>query len=163
MAREKKRKSDVLMAAQSLDNEIQSVKDLKRLSIGSMDLVTDPELEFRMSSSGNANGNSTITRSRKRKTWTPDSSSLNTSLSNLSEDDTSCYFSFTEDSESSLLSNSSLETTKAEYLHDKYDVGADEVVSLADRKEANYNDRRKALLMTRRRLSGSRWCYETAP
>ena len=154
MAREKKRKSDVLMAAQSLDNEIQSVKDLKRLSIGSMDLVTDPELEFRMSSSGNANGNSTITRSRKRKTWTPDSSSLNTSLSNLSEDDTSCYFSFTEDSESSLLSNSSLETTKAEYLHDKYDVGADEVVSLADRKEANYNDRRKALLMTRRRLSG---------
>ena len=154
MARREKRKSDVLIAAQSLDNEIQSVKDLKRLSIGSMDLVTDPELEFRMSGNGNSARKNTIAHSRKRKTWTPDSNSLNTSLLNSSEDDTSCYFSFTEDSESSLLSNSSLETTKAEYLHDKIDVGGDEVVSMSDRKEANYNDRKRALLLTRRRLSG---------
>ncbi|CAI1614774.1 hypothetical protein SEUBUCD646_0M00380 [Saccharomyces eubayanus] len=44
-----KRKSDVLIAAKSLDTEIQNVKNLKRLSIGSMDLVIDPELEFKVS------------------------------------------------------------------------------------------------------------------
>nr|API64805.1 Zds2p [Saccharomyces arboricola] len=43
-----KRKSDVLIAAKSLDTEIQNVKNLKRLSIGSMDLVIDPELEFKV-------------------------------------------------------------------------------------------------------------------
>ena len=45
-----KRKSDVLIAAKSLDTEIQNVKNLKRLSIGSMDLVIDPELEFKVNS-----------------------------------------------------------------------------------------------------------------
>lgn len=42
-----KRKSEVLIAAQSLDNEIRSVKNLKRLSIGSMDLLIDPELDIK--------------------------------------------------------------------------------------------------------------------
>ena len=42
-----KRKSEVLIAAQSLDNEIRSVKNLKRLSIGSMDLLMDPELDIK--------------------------------------------------------------------------------------------------------------------
>ncbi|CCK71395.1 Zds2p KNAG_0G03370 [Huiozyma naganishii CBS 8797] len=45
-----KRKSEVLIAAQSLDVEVQNVKHLKRLSIGSMDLLIDPELEFRVNS-----------------------------------------------------------------------------------------------------------------
>nr|API64799.1 Zds2p [Saccharomyces mikatae] len=45
-----KRKSDVFIAAKSLDTEIQNVKNLKRLSIGSMDLVIDPELEFKVNS-----------------------------------------------------------------------------------------------------------------
>ncbi|AEY94466.1 FAAL185Wp [Eremothecium gossypii FDAG1] len=43
-----KRKSEVLIAAQSLDYELQNVKNLKRISIGSMDLLMDPEMEFRM-------------------------------------------------------------------------------------------------------------------
>lgn len=46
-----KRKSEVLIAAQSLDNELQNVKNLKRLSIGSMDLLIDPEMEFRVNTS----------------------------------------------------------------------------------------------------------------
>ncbi|KAL3241261.1 Zds1p [Nakaseomyces bracarensis] len=41
-----KRKSEVLIAAQSLDNELRSVKNLKRLSIGSIDLLTDPDMEI---------------------------------------------------------------------------------------------------------------------
>lgn len=41
-----KRKSAVLIAAQSLDNELRSVKNLKRLSIGSMDMLTDPDMEM---------------------------------------------------------------------------------------------------------------------
>ncbi|CDO93467.1 unnamed protein product [Kluyveromyces dobzhanskii CBS 2104] len=44
-----KRKSAVLIAAQSLDQEVKHVKNLKRLSIGSMDLLMDPELEYRVS------------------------------------------------------------------------------------------------------------------
>ena len=50
-----KRKSEVLIAAQSLDNEIQSVKNLKRLSIGSLDLLFDPELEFRVNNPDSSN------------------------------------------------------------------------------------------------------------
>ena len=49
-----KRKSEVLIAAQSLDNEIRSVKNLKRLSIGSMDLLIDPELDIKFG--GESNG-----------------------------------------------------------------------------------------------------------
>lgn len=44
-----KRKSEVyLRAAQSLDQEVQHVKNLKRLSIGSVDLITDPDLNLRI-------------------------------------------------------------------------------------------------------------------
>lgn len=57
-----KRKSDVMIAAQSLDNEVQSVKNLKRISIGSMDMLMDPELEYRVSSSAGKQEN--------RKSWT---------------------------------------------------------------------------------------------
>ncbi|QLQ81811.1 hypothetical protein HG537_0G00650 [Torulaspora globosa] len=58
-----KRKSEVLIAAQSIENEVQSVKSLKRISIGSIDLLIDPELEFRVS---NPNA---------RKSWSSNSSS----------------------------------------------------------------------------------------
>ncbi|CAR21964.1 KLTH0C04048p [Lachancea thermotolerans CBS 6340] len=49
--RSEKRKSEVLIAAQSLDSELQHVKNLKRISIGSMDMLIDPEMEFRVSPS----------------------------------------------------------------------------------------------------------------
>lgn len=62
-----KRKSEVLIAAQSLDNEVQNVKNLKRISIGSIDLLMDPELEYRVSAS-----NSTT---NSRKSWSSGSSS----------------------------------------------------------------------------------------
>lgn len=58
-----KRKSEVLIAAQSIENEVQSVKSLKRISIGSIDLLIDPEMEFRVS---NPNA---------RKSWSSNSSS----------------------------------------------------------------------------------------
>ncbi|CUS21432.1 LAQU0S03e02454g1_1 [Lachancea quebecensis] len=51
LGRSEKRKSEVLIAAQSLDSELQHVKNLKRISIGSMDMLIDPEMEFRVSSS----------------------------------------------------------------------------------------------------------------
>ncbi|QLL34692.1 hypothetical protein HG536_0H00670 [Torulaspora globosa] len=58
-----KRKSEVLIAAQSIENEVQSVKSLKRISIGSIDLLIDPEMEFRVS---NPNA---------RRSWSSNSSS----------------------------------------------------------------------------------------
>ncbi|SCU97289.1 LADA_0H05490g1_1 [Lachancea dasiensis] len=47
--RSEKRKSEVLIAAQSLDSELQHVKNLKRISIGSLDMLIDPEMEYRVS------------------------------------------------------------------------------------------------------------------
>lgn len=61
-AMREKRKSEVMIAAQSLDSEVQSVKNLKRISIGSMDMLMDPELEYRV--------NSTSGKQEGRKSWT---------------------------------------------------------------------------------------------
>lgn len=61
-AMREKRKSEVMIAAQSLDSEVQSVKNLKRISIGSMDMLMDPELEYRVSS--------TVGKQDGRKSWT---------------------------------------------------------------------------------------------
>lgn len=44
-----KGKSEYLRAAESLDQEVQHVKNLKRLSVGSIDLITDPDLSLRIS------------------------------------------------------------------------------------------------------------------
>lgn len=60
-----KRKSEVLIAAQSIDNEVQNVKSLKRISIGSFDLLMDPELEFRVN----------VNSHNARKSWSSNSSS----------------------------------------------------------------------------------------
>ncbi|SMN20494.1 similar to Saccharomyces cerevisiae YMR273C ZDS1 Protein with a role in regulating Swe1p-dependent polarized growth [Maudiozyma saulgeensis] len=115
-----KRKSEVLIAAQSLDNEIQSVKQLKRLSIGSLDLLIDPELEFRVNNNNNNNNNNTISTSSndlnsiKRKSWI--SNSNNTSINNLSDQSLESNDS-TIDSDS--IVNSSIDVTRAEYLHDE--------------------------------------------
>ena len=95
-----KRKSEVLIAAQSLDNEIQSVKNLKRLSIGSLDLLIDPELEFRVNTP----------ESNKRKSWIAPTSSVSPDASMESNDTSTDSESFT---------NSSIDVTRAEYIHDE--------------------------------------------
>ncbi|CAI4048867.1 Zds1p SKDI_13G4040 [Saccharomyces kudriavzevii IFO 1802] len=64
-----KRKSEVLIAAQSLDNEIRSVKNLKRLSIGSMDLLIDPELDIKFC--GESNGRRSWSGTTSKPTSAP--------------------------------------------------------------------------------------------
>lgn len=51
--------SEVYIAAQSLDKELRSVKNLKRLSIGSMDLLMDPEMDMLPYNNGYRNSWST--------------------------------------------------------------------------------------------------------
>lgn len=92
-----KRKSEVLIAAQSLDNELQNVKNLKRLSIGSMDLLMDPEMEFRINSSL--------------------SSSPTKSLSSEEEENDKEGYAEEYDDDYS-YSEDSMDITKTEYLHD---------------------------------------------
>lgn len=69
-----KRRSEVLLAANALDSEIKNVKNLKRLSIGSLDLISDPEFEFTIN-------NTSEEYERKsqvyRKSWSSRSSSSN--------------------------------------------------------------------------------------
>ncbi|QLG73526.1 hypothetical protein HG535_0F00360 [Zygotorulaspora mrakii] len=65
-----KRKSEVLIAAKSLDNEVQNVKNLKRISIGSIDLLMDPELEYRVNATS-----STSIQNKNRNSWSSGSSS----------------------------------------------------------------------------------------
>ncbi|CAI1654666.1 hypothetical protein SEUBUCD646_0M04110 [Saccharomyces eubayanus] len=72
-----KRKSEVLIAAQSLDNEIRSVKNLKRLSIGSMDLLIDPELDIKFG--GESNGRRSWSGATSSSTSTPN---VTTSMNN---------------------------------------------------------------------------------
>lgn len=61
-----RRKSALFIAAQSLDRELRNVKKLKRFSIGSMDMLVDPEFEYRVtnvcnnSSEDNYNTNASI-------------------------------------------------------------------------------------------------------
>ncbi|CCC68195.1 hypothetical protein NCAS_0B01110 [Naumovozyma castellii] len=96
-----KRKSEVLIAAQSLDNEVQSVKNLKRLSIGSMDLLIDPELEFRVNN--DKSNQSTPIGSYERS---------NENLEQINEPEDN------ENDESSVSIDDSIELTQTEYLHD---------------------------------------------
>ncbi|GMM58546.1 Zds2 protein [Maudiozyma humilis] len=116
-----KRKSDVLIAAQSLDNEIQSVKNLKRLSIGSLDLLIDPELEFRVNSNTPPPDLSSI----KRKSWAaaPTATSPDSSASSILPDGDAS----TTDSES--ITNSSIDVTRAEYLHDEAALTTSETIA----------------------------------
>ena len=46
------RKSQVLLAAQLIDNEVQNVRHLKRQSLGSIDLLVDPEMEYTVNQPG---------------------------------------------------------------------------------------------------------------
>jgi len=113
-AREK-RKSEVLIAAQSLDNEIKSVKQLKRLSIGSLDLLIDPELEFRV----NGNGSSSHDlNSIKRKSWISNNSNTTITTTRSSSPDQSLESNDTTTDSDSIV-NSSIDITRAEYLHDE--------------------------------------------
>ncbi|KTB11367.1 Protein ZDS2 [Nakaseomyces glabratus] len=89
--------SEYLRAAQSLDQEVQNVKNLKRLSIGSIDLITDPEL------------NVTVTGTEREDT------SYDADLSNGSfteEDDTTTEIDGSDADETS----ASIDRTRVEYL-----------------------------------------------
>lgn len=98
-----KRKSEVLIAAQSIDNEVQNVKSLKRISIGSIDLLMDPELEFRV----NVNSPNT------RKSW-----SSNSSSSGEEHDVAPCYDKGGDEGGDSISdgADDSFDTTGADYL-----------------------------------------------
>ncbi|CCD24851.1 Zds2p NDAI_0E00350 [Naumovozyma dairenensis CBS 421] len=146
-ARKEKRKSDMFIAAKSLDNELQSVQNLKRLSIGSMDLLIDPELEFRVnnnnniSSISNNNNNLSIHNSSTSPSSSFSASSSSSSSSSFAVDtsislekniSTSPEIStnipntinsnsnnndITQDTEVSI--EDSIDVTQSEYLHDE--------------------------------------------
>ncbi|CCF55713.1 hypothetical protein KAFR_0A02770 [Kazachstania africana CBS 2517] len=119
-----KRKSEVLIAARSIDNEVRNVKNLKRLSIGSMDLLIDPELEYKVS---HVNTNDDL---NKRKSWTPDSTTftgtkVNTRPKSKSfgthiHDPPLVRINNNSDSSSSdEEEDDSIDITRTEYLHDQ--------------------------------------------
>lgn len=135
MSKRDKRKSEVLIAAQSLDQEVKHVKNLKRLSIGSMDLLMDPELEYRVSSrqgTGTATDQDTgtpyiATSSIKTETTkseqgeqeygNDDNQETQLSHSSLSEDDTTTAGAAVEEEDDSYsFTDDSMDVTNAEYL-----------------------------------------------
>lgn len=102
-AQREKRKSEVLIAAQSIDNEVQNVKSLKRISIGSMDLLIDPEMEFRVNA----------TSPQGRKSWSSTSSSSGEEYDVAPVAEKSVE---EEDTTASDLADDSFDTTGADYL-----------------------------------------------
>lgn len=160
-----KRKSEVLIAAQSLDNEIKNVKNLKRLSIGSLDLLIDPELEFRV----NSNANPPDINSIKRKSWASDKSDT----SYFSKDDytssfvdsTTDIYDETTDTDTDNITNSSIDITRAEYLHDgslfisdssrSDSIGTDRLIRPSSFSNSNSSSHStSSSQLTRRNLSG---------
>lgn len=112
---EDKRKSEVLIAAQSLDLEIKNVKQLKRLSIGSMDLLIDPELEYTMKNDSPTNEGFT---DDKRKSWSQakfDMIKENEIIKKEVSMDSSLLSTSGIDIESE--EEDSIDVTRAEYLH----------------------------------------------
>lgn len=83
MSKRDKRKSEVLIAAQSLDQEVQHVKNLKRLSIGSMDLLMDPEMEYRVST---RQSSPTSVNSQEIKRRSTSGTSTDSDISPVSQD-----------------------------------------------------------------------------
>ena len=115
-----KRKSAMLIAAQSLDIELQNVKNLKRLSIGSIDLLIDPELEFRVNTltssatySGNISNNSLDSiKCNEHDTSTPQL--IHNPPEKSFIDDTSNDYSCSESMDATGVS---FNATGVEYLH----------------------------------------------
>lgn len=118
-ARSEKRKSEVLIAAQSLDSELQHVKNLKRMSFGSMDLPLDPEMEFRMSPS------------HSQRSSSSDAVSLESQAEEPNQDDDS-------DDNLSYL-NDSIELTAHEYLEEPRDFLVER--SSVSKSEDSHNGR----------------------
>lgn len=135
-----KRKSEVLIAAQSLDNEVKNVKNLKRLSIGSMDLLIDPELEFRV--------NNNTRNPNSRKSWTAESSSTSDNIIKSKEIltrktslniDSRPNQSFDSSLQDEYSGNDdsiddSIDITQSEYLHDENVLASHE----SNSNRANY-------------------------
>lgn len=107
-----KRKSDVLIAAKSLDTEIQNVKNLKRLSIGSMDIVFDPELEFKLSSRNSYSSDSSK-ESLQESLHGEEVKQLEQEIEERGQDDDV----YEEDDATN--ADDSIDITQTEYLHDE--------------------------------------------
>ncbi|SCV01029.1 LAME_0G13586g1_1 [Lachancea meyersii CBS 8951] len=117
-SRSEKRKSEVLIAAQSLDSELQHVKNLKRISIGSLDLLMDPELEFRVSPT------------KSQSSRSDDSSSVDSPAESPVEDE-SCDLTSSSDGNTdhdddedgySYINDDSIDVTSTEYLESPVDL-----------------------------------------
>lgn len=109
-----KRKSEVLIAAKSLDYEIQNVKNLKRLSIGSMDLLLDPELEYTMNNDSPTNEGFT---DDKRKSWSQAKFDMIKENENAKKDVSMNSSLSTSGIDIESDEEDSIDVTRAEYLH----------------------------------------------
>ncbi|EDO15180.1 hypothetical protein Kpol_1069p2 [Vanderwaltozyma polyspora DSM 70294] len=110
-----KRKSAVLIAAQSLDQEVQNVKNLKRLSIGSMDLLIDPELEYTVN-----NPSSPPSSVNSQKSYSSNETTYETAETSLDKKEGSYLEDSVVDASNSSIADASdsFDTTGVEYLHD---------------------------------------------
>lgn len=113
LSKREKRKSEVLIAAQSLDQEVKHVKNLKRLSIGSMDLLVDPEMEFRVSKHAGTKPVESLAEDKPVAAFEEISLSPDVSFeeegegNNYNDNENEDSYSFTDDS---------MDITNAEYL-----------------------------------------------
>ncbi|CCE64527.1 hypothetical protein TPHA_0I00200 [Tetrapisispora phaffii CBS 4417] len=123
---EEKRKSAVLIAAQSLDLEVQNVKKLKRLSVGSMDLLLDPEFEYTMGSTNDSNSNTNTNTNtkknlRKSRLFDNDNSLMECEVSENYDDiaNLDSTSDLTSANVSDLANDNSFDKTGIEYLHNE--------------------------------------------
>ncbi|CEP65022.1 Zds2p LALA0_S17e00408g [Lachancea lanzarotensis] len=112
-SRSEKRKSEVLIAAQSLDSELQNVKNLKRISIGSLDMLIDPEMEFRVSPTKSQSSRSDES-SVESKTESPEDLEGDGRILSSSDDDADEDFSY--------INDDSIDITNTEYLDSTSDL-----------------------------------------
>lgn len=142
-----KRKSDVLIAAKSLDHEVQNVKNLKRLSIGSMDLLIDPELEFTINNNKYDINNDTIIATTTTTAATTATATTANCLEFESDEDNSIEITRTEylhhdNSSSSLVLNNNLTN------NDSHSISVD------SDKNLNSQSAKDNKIISNRRLSG---------
>ncbi|SCU89889.1 LAFA_0E21660g1_1 [Lachancea sp. 'fantastica'] len=112
-SRSEKRKSEVLIAAQSLDSELQNVKNLKRISIGSLDMLIDPEMEFRISPTKSQSSRSDES-SVESTIESPEDFGENDKALSSSDGDT--------DDDYSYINDDSIDVTNTEYLESTSDI-----------------------------------------
>ncbi|CAI4683487.1 CFF_collapsed_G0040440.mRNA.1.CDS.1 [Saccharomyces cerevisiae] len=138
-----KRKSDVLIAAKSLDTEIQNVKNLKRLSIGSMDLVIDPELEFKVNSRNSYSSDSS--KESLQESLHEENIIRSEQKEEQGSEDNDAY----EEGDATNVDDS-IDITQTEYLHDEETLEKEKII-----RNASSSTSSSARVTSRnRRLSG---------